>query len=63
MDREILGADDIIKQHRMLRWYSHISRKNEHSKVKCMDYKVEGVRHGSKPKKSWKEVAKKDGWT
>jgi len=43
-----LGTDDIITvlQQNRLRWYGHVSRKDENDCVKkCINYKMEGVKH------------------
>jgi len=60
--RERLGIDDIalILQQNRLRWYGHVLRKQDDWVKKCMEYEVEGPRPRGRPKRSWREVVKKD---
>jgi len=61
--RERLGIGDIIlilKQNR-LRWYEHMLRKEDTDWVKkYIEYEVEGSRPRGRPKRTWKEVVRKD---
>ena len=61
--RERLGIGDIIlilKQSR-LRWYEHMLRKEDTDWVKkYIEYEVEGSRPRGRPKRTWKEVVRKD---
>jgi len=59
--RERLGLDDIISvlQQNRLWWYGHVLRKEDNDWVKkCMEYKVDGVRPGGRPKKTWRDCGK-----
>jgi len=61
--RERTGIDDIISllQQNRLRWYGHVLQKEDDDWVKkCMEYKVEGRRPRGRPKRTWREVMKKD---
>jgi len=60
--RERLGIDDIalILQQNRLRWYGHVLRKQDDWVKKCMEYEVEGPRPRGRPKRTWREVVKKD---
>jgi len=61
--RERLGIDDIILilQDNRLRWYGHVLRKEDTDWVKkYMEYKVEGSKPRSRPKRTWREVVQKD---
>jgi len=61
--RERLGLDGIISvlQQNRLRWYGHVLRKEDNEWVKkCMENEVEGVRPRGRPKKTWREIVKKD---
>jgi len=60
--RERLGIDDIalVLQQNRLRWYGHVLRKQDDWVKKCMEYEVEGPRPRGRPKRSWREVVKKD---
>ena len=61
--RERTGIDDIISllQQNRLRWYGHVLQKEDDDWVKkCMEYKVEGRRPRGRPKRTWREVVKKD---
>ena len=50
----------VLQQNR-LRWYGHVLRKEVNDWVKkCMEYKVEGIRPGGRPKKTCREIVKKD---
>ena len=58
-----IGIDDIklILQQNRLRWHGHVRRKQDTDWVKkCMEYKVEGSRPRSRPKRTWREVVQKD---
>ena len=58
-----LGLDDIISvlQRNRLRWHGHVLRKEDNDWVKkCMEYEVEGARPRGRPKKTWREIVKKD---
>ena len=41
-------------------WYGHMLRKEDDWVKKCMEYEVEGSRPTGKPKRTWREVVKKD---
>jgi len=44
-----------------LRWYGHVSRKDQNdSAKKGTDYKVDGVKRRGRPKTTWIEVVEKD---
>jgi len=44
-----------------MRWYGHVLRKEDNDWVKkCMEYEVEGPRPRGRPKRTWREVVKKD---
>ena len=61
--RERLGIDDIalVLQQNRLCWYGHVLRKEDNDWVKiCMEYEVEGPRPRGRPKRTWREVVKKD---
>ena len=61
--RERLGLDYIISvlQQDRLRWYGHMLRKEDNDLMKkCMEYEVEGVKSGDRPKKTWRELVEKD---
>jgi len=61
--REGLGIDDIIliPQQNWLRWYGHVLRKEDTDWVKqCMEYEVECSRPTDRPKRTSKEVVRKD---
>jgi len=61
--RERLGIDDIalVLHQNRLRWYGHVLRKEDDDWLKkCMEYEVEGPRHRGRPKRTWREVVKKD---
>ena len=61
--RERLGLDDIILvlQRNILQLYGHVLRKEVNDWVKkCMEYEVEGARPRGRPKKTWREIVKKD---
>jgi len=61
--RERLGLDDIILvlQQNRLRWYGHVLWKEDNDWVKKnMEYEVEGARPRGQPKKTWREIVKKD---
>ena len=50
----------VIQQNR-LRWYGHELRKEHDDWVKkCMEYEAEGPRPRRRPKRTWREVVKKD---
>jgi len=58
-----LELGDIISvlQLNRLRWYGHLLRKEDNDWVKkCMEYKVEGTRPRDRPKKTCREILKKD---
>ena len=59
--RERLGLDDIISvQQNRLRWYGHVSRKEDNDSVKkCMEYEVESARPRGRPKKTWREIVER----
>ena len=45
----------------LLRWYGHVLQKEDNVWVKkCMEYEVEGARPRGRPKKTWREIVKKD---
>ena len=61
--RERLGLDDIISvvQQNRLQWYGHVLRKEDNDWVKkCMGYEVEGAFARGRPKKTWREIVKRD---
>ena len=61
--RERLGVDDIalILQQYRLRWYEHVLLKDDDDWVKkCMEHEAEGSRPRGRPKRTWKEVVRKD---
>ena len=61
--RERLGIDDIILilQQNRLQWHGHVLQKEDTNGVKkCMEYEVEGSRPRSRPKRTWREVVRKD---
>jgi len=61
--RERLGVDDIalVLQQNRLRWYGHVLRKEDDDWVKkCTEYEVEDPRPRGRPKRTWREVVKKD---
>ena len=61
--RERLGIDDIalVLQQNRLHWYGHVLRKEDADWVKkCMEYEVEDPRPRGRPKRTWREVVKKD---
>ena len=46
---------------KQLRWYGHVLQKKDNDWVKiCMEYEVEGARPRGRPKKTWREIVKKD---
>ena len=58
-----LDIDDIalVLQQNRLQWYGHVLRKEDDGWMKkCMEYGVEGPRPRGRPKKTWREVVKKD---
>ena len=59
--RERLGLGDIILvlQQKRLQWY--VLRKEHHDWLKkCMEYEVQVAGQGGRPKKTWREIEKKD---
>ena len=61
--RERLGIDDIalVLQQNRLRWYGHVLQKDDDDWVKkCLEYEVEGPRPRGRPKRTWREVVRKD---
>jgi len=50
----------LVLQQKRLRWYGHVLRKDDDWVKKCMVYDVEGPRPRGRPKRTWKEVVKKD---
>ena len=57
--RDRLELEDVVTvlQCNILRWYGHVLNKDDSEWVKkCMDFVVEGVRPGGRPKRTWKEV-------
>ena len=61
--RERLGLVDIVLvlQQNRLRWYGHVLRKVDNDWMKkCVEYEVEGARPRGRPKKTWREIVKKD---
>jgi len=61
--QERLGLDDIILvlQQNGLRWYGHVLQKEDNDWVKkCIEYEVEGARPRGRPKKTWREIVRKD---
>ena len=56
----ILSIALILQQNR-LRWYEHVLRKDDDDWVKkCMEHEAEGSRPRGRPKRTWKEVVRKD---
>ena len=49
----------VLQQNRLL-WYGHVLRKEDDWVKKCMEYEVDGPRPRGIPKRTWKEVDKKD---
>jgi len=61
--RKRLGINDIalVLQQNRLHWCGHVLRKEDDDWVKkCMEYEVEGPRPTGRPKRTWREVVKKD---
>jgi len=62
--RERLGLGDIILvlQQNRLRWYGpkNMSKEDNDSVKKCMEYEVEDVRPVGRRKKTWTEIVQKD---
>jgi len=62
--RERLGIDDIalVLQQNRLRWYGLVLQKDDDDDwvKKCMEYEVEGPRRRGRPKRTWREVVRKD---
>jgi len=53
----------VLWQNRLhnLCWYGHVLQKEDNNWVKkCIDYEVEGARSGGRPKRTWREVVRKD---
>jgi len=62
--RERLGIDDIamVLQQNRQQLYGHVLQKEDDDNwvKKCMDYEVQGPRPRGRPKRTWREVVKKD---
>jgi len=59
-ERDIADIALVLQQNR-LRWYGHVLRKEDNDWVKkCMEYEVQGPRPRGRPKRTWREVVKKD---
>jgi len=61
--RKRLGLDDIISvlQQNRLQWNGNLLQKEDNDWVKkCMEYEVEGARPRWRPKKTGREIVKKD---
>jgi len=59
---ERLGIDDIalVLQQNRLQSYGHVLWKDGDLVKKCMEYEVEGPWPRGRPKRTWREVVKKD---
>jgi len=58
-----VGVDNIalVLQQNKLRWYGHVLQGEDDDWVKiCMEYEVEGPRPKRRPKRTWREVVRKD---
>jgi len=58
-----VGVDNIalVLQQNKLRWYGHVLREEDDDWVKiCMEHEVEGPRPKGRPKRTWREVVRKD---
>jgi len=52
----------VVQKHKLDgRWYGHVLQREDTDWVKkCMEYEVEGSRPRGRPKRTWKQVVKKD---
>jgi len=62
--RERLGIDDIalVLQQNRQQLYGHVFQKEDDDNwvKKCVEYEVQGPRRRGRPKRTWREVVKKD---